>query len=210
MEMRFGRAGWIEVEDVPSLGSRRLYVRVAPDVRGRFGVYEIYIDGQQDRAPIPAKLLRTLPLETIEAFANNDSQKLNSRLGEPNVDLSRLAASYNTSYGWIGSKAHHAQDWIANSNLVQMPGVDWEPVYDRAPRARRPSEKPEPLSRPTRVTDEFLQQVAAWYLWAVQNKKNPAPLMAEQTGSSPQSVHRWVAKARSKGYLGAASHGKVG
>lgn len=61
-----------------------------------------------------------------------------------------------------------------------------------------------------RITDEFLENLAAMYRWAVASGKAPAPVIAESAGVPASRVHRWVAQARQRGFLPPAIKGKAG
>lgn len=61
-----------------------------------------------------------------------------------------------------------------------------------------------------RLTDEFLENLAEVYRWAVESGKPPAPLIAELSKSSVRTVHGWVSEARKRGFLPPAVKGKAG
>jgi len=62
-------------------------------------------------------------------------------------------------------------------------------------------------SVPTRLTDEFLTEIAARYL---QLGRGYARAIAEQRKVSPRTVVSWIEKARERGILSATTPGAVG
>jgi hypothetical protein len=61
-----------------------------------------------------------------------------------------------------------------------------------------------------RITDEFLQNLAAMYRWMVASGDAPAPAIADSADVPVSRVHRWVAQARRRGFLPPAIKGKAG
>jgi transposase len=61
-----------------------------------------------------------------------------------------------------------------------------------------------------RKPDGFYQRVAEVYAELAQLSRRPAADMAEASGVSAASVHRWVAEARRRGYLPRAEPGRRG
>lgn len=62
-----------------------------------------------------------------------------------------------------------------------------------------------------RITDEFLQNLAAMYRWAGPPRSSaPAVVIAESADVPVTRVHRWVAQARKRGFLPPAIKGKAG
>lgn len=66
------------------------------------------------------------------------------------------------------------------------------------PARKRPAIK-SPNGGP--LTPEFFQQLSAYYLDALTRNERPLVAIAEVTGAPHNTVARWVAKARSGGYL---------
>lgn len=61
------------------------------------------------------------------------------------------------------------------------------------------------------VTDEQIAQIAEDYLRAVdQSQKAPVATLAKTHNVSVSTIHRWLDRARKKGLLGPATHGKAG
>lgn len=61
-----------------------------------------------------------------------------------------------------------------------------------------------------RITDAFLEDVAAAYRWHVGAKNAPAPAIAENSGVPVRTVHRWIYEARKRGILPPARTGRAG
>ena len=96
---------------------------------------------------------------------------------------------------------------------AQIKGSD----VKQAPMGPDPQPDPQVDVRPSAVTapehgltDDFLRQVAANYVWAVRHRKRPAPFIAEQSGYSVRTVHSWISKARARGFLAPTTKGRVG
>jgi hypothetical protein len=66
-----------------------------------------------------------------------------------------------------------------------------------------PSRKRPPLTPPHggRLTPEFFTQISEYYLDALTRNERPLVSISEVTGAPHNTVARWVAKARSGGYL---------
>ena len=61
------------------------------------------------------------------------------------------------------------------------------------------------------VTDEQIEQIAEQYLLAVeQDQRAPVATLAKTHNVSASTIHRWLGRARKKGLLGPATHGKAG
>jgi transposase len=52
-----------------------------------------------------------------------------------------------------------------------------------------------------KLSDQHLIQVATLYSRAMSDQRPPAPVIAEHFGRPVATVHRWVAKARERGFL---------
>ena len=83
-----------------------------------------------------------------------------------------------------------------------------EDVIRRARRAR--AQRPR-LERPSsrRLDDGFYKRVAAAYTGAVAHGLRPAKTLAADSDTPAGTVNRWIAGARSRGYLSPAEPGKV-
>jgi hypothetical protein len=66
------------------------------------------------------------------------------------------------------------------------------------------------LARPKgNKLDDFYKQVAIAYRGAIAEGMNPRQALAQDTGSKPDSVARWVREARRRGYLRPTQPGKA-
>lgn len=91
------------------------------------------------------------------------------------------------------------------------------PVGSSIPRSTLVADDGEPradftLIRPPdgRISNEFLENLAEMYRWAVESGKAPAPAIANTANAPVRTVHRWVAEARKRGFLPPAIRGKAG
>lgn len=89
-------------------------------------------------------------------------------------------------------------------------------IEDGAPeevieRSRRAIAKRPRLERPAlrRLDDDFYKRVAAAYTGAVAHGLRPAKTLAAESDTPAGTVNRWIAEARSCGYLPPGEPGKV-
>jgi hypothetical protein len=70
---------------------------------------------------------------------------------------------------------------------------------------------PVKLERPAtrRLTDDFYKDVARAYSLAVETGRNPRKALAEASATPADTVARWIAEARRRGFLPPAEPGKV-
>ena len=207
--LSIGNGGWAEVEDLPLLGGRRLYVKFEPDSEGRMTVVDLYVDG--GGRSLSAALLRRLPVELIEGHANSFLAvgAIQAGMASPASPMAVLASHYATTA--VGD-----HDWVSRARLSQVPESS-EPVVPVQPPRGAPflaDELPAqpPLFAPAggALSIEFLQQVKAVYEWALTNGHAPAKVMAEQTDVSERTAQGWVAKARRRGVMLPGRQGKKG
>jgi hypothetical protein len=58
--------------------------------------------------------------------------------------------------------------------------------------------------------DKFYREVASFYMDRLEDGRAPAPELAEATGKPVSTVRRWVAEARTRGYLPKGRQGRAG
>lgn len=199
MRIREGQAGWVEVGEVPGIEGR-LYLRLALD-GGKWAVRELYLDSEK---PITAATLSRVPLGPTELLINADPDYLASRAHDPGPDLSTLATYFAT---FLPRQIDH---WVALSMHAQR---EDSPV--RRPRKLpKPSPKAQqerpPLVAPERLDEAFFTSLARAYVDVVNRGQRPAPVLADEAGVSPRTVHRWVLEARKRGYLPKGTQGRAG
>ncbi|MCW2763606.1 MAG: hypothetical protein JWR85_3807 [Marmoricola sp.] len=200
-QVEYGRGGWIRVSSSNLNGW--LYLRLAVQ-DGRPVPVEFYYDGRGHE--VSAKMLRSLPLKNVVAFAlDGHSEWLERSIQTYGPNLSLLASYFSTGFG---SQAKH---WVADSWRAQIPnsGVK-NPTPGKPPPPVTTADRPVPLSAPENgLTDTFLRSVAENYNWALRRRVRPAPELARMAGVSPRTVHGWVAKARDRGIMPPARKGGV-
>jgi hypothetical protein len=175
-----------------------LYLRLAPDERGRWSTREVYLQGEW--RGVVAGDLRELPLSRIEASVDID--RLARRATEAGPALSVLASHF--SVGSFGSQRH---DWVRDSFEVQA-GARPVKVERRPKTPTRPTIQR--LSRPfDGITEDFLRHVAVAYARAVEDGLSPAIELAAQADVPVRTVHRWVYIARQRGVMPPAARGRV-
>jgi hypothetical protein len=198
----YGNGGWIRVDE-PTMPGQPIYVRYHSD-NGRPVMTDFYVDGRGHE--IPSGLFRQLDPTGFTAWAmRGESEWLERSARLPGPDLSRLASWFNSIFG------RQTTHWVADSMRAQITG---NPVKQarmgREPELLEEPAAPEPVKPPIGLTDDFLGTVADNYAWALRNRQRPAPMIANQTGSSVRTVHAWIRKARDRGILAPTTRGKVG
>lgn len=207
-ELSVGNGGWTRYRS--SALPAAVLVRFA-DRAGRLVPVELYVD--TDDGQLDAKLLRTVPLGRIEAWANQNDGSLRAHLDIPGPDLRRLAGHFATTFG---RKVTH---WVARSMAAQIRGSG-EP---QAPPARAPKLLPADedvvpgletfrLEVPTGRDhgDDFYSAAALSYAEAARWFRGPAGVLAEANKVPVSTVHRWVKEARRRGFLPPGAPGKAG
>lgn len=200
----FGHGGWVRVDEGGFPGP--VYVRYVNE-RGRAVPVEFYVDGRGHE--LRSDMFRDVDLGGFTAWAMaGDDVWLPHSTSQPGPDLSRLASHFATGFG---SQARH---WVADSMRAQRQGSG----VPQAPMGPEPDleadegdERPAPVvTSENGLTDDFLKSVAANYLWAVRNRRRPAPFIASQVSFSVRTVHSWISKARARGFLAPTTKGRVG
>jgi len=156
-----------------------------PDVRvprAAWKVVDLVIDG--DDTPIGAPLLRELPLAAIETLLNEPSvdQQLTQRLRDAADDLR------------VTDALSHFEVKTSEQPSRKLP----QPERPLSSSKRRPVLK-RPANR--KLTDEFLQQLAEFYIFVVANGERPLVAIEEAATVPRNTAARWVAMARKRGFL---------
>lgn len=225
MRIEHGNGGWVRVTSAQQPGP--LYLRYATDIRPV--LTEMYLDA--DGSEIAPAFLRSIDLSGLTALiARGNGERMDSSSRRAGPDMSRLASTFSTTWGSGSYAGRHCEacggpvkgiqaapngeraltDWTALGWFAQVRGSG----IPQAPRGSKPSAEPEsaapaPVAPPDGLTDAFLTTVADNYLWAVRQRRRPAPMIAQQTNSSVRTVHAWIRKARARGILPPASQGRV-
>jgi len=202
MQTGVGNDGWICVSDT----DRPLtYARFARE-GSRWVLREVYL--AVDTGELRSDDLRSVPAAELAAIANSPdvSEHLASRAGIPGPDLRRLASHFATTWG---SQATH---WVAQSWRAQYPksGVKQAPM-GKPPRPQpAPAAVPSLRTPPEGLTDAFLLEVAHAYAVAVALGMSPATAIADTSGVSARTVHKWVYTARKRGLMAPGRQGRIG
>lgn len=195
MRIYEGNGGWFEAEGELGMPGH-VYFRVQL-VDGTPRVTELYFDGRGE----PLQSVSRFPLRALEQLA---AQVSHERLQVAGPDLSRLAASFASTFGT-------AKHWVADAWRAQYPnsGVPQAPMP--RPRRREPAEQEIQLAAPEDgLTDTFLTDLARAYDQAVRQRTPPATAIAEATGFPRRTVESWIYKARKRGLMPpAARKGRV-
>jgi hypothetical protein len=115
------------------------------------------------------------------------------------VPLARIEIAINVS-GPVLETLVERIDEKPSANLAE----DFKGLYRRMPRQAR-------LERPTsrRLDDAFYRNVGWAYRAAAARGMSPAKTLAQDSGAPQGTVNRWIAEARSRGYLPPGEQGKV-
>lgn len=212
MQWSYGFGGWVRFDFSDWAGPA--YVRFQPLDDGGLVVTELYLDSRG--VGVRAADLARLDLDRLTHLARSGW----AEGGAPFVDaagpdLSRLASHWRTNFG---SQARH---WVADSMRAQRKGSDVRQApFGRDVRVDSrlgAAGETRPLYRPPtgtwRLPDSFLRDVAVAYRQAVGRGLRPAPELARQAGLGSDDVrlvHKWIAKARDRGFLDRGQQGKAG
>ncbi|MGW4752010.1 hypothetical protein [Streptomyces chartreusis] len=186
--------GWIRATD--RTGESTLYLHVRGSGEGtpqRLNIHRVVMDSSK---PISAHGWRRVPFSNIERLANGAGVR-EQLLLEPDSelpDLDELERYFLDDDGRLTSKALTTATIWAGQQPEQA------------------DEQPDPLRKPEgRITDDFLQELAATYRWLVNNgRRAPASVIADQTGAPVATVRRWIANARQRGFLPPGRPGRAG
>jgi hypothetical protein len=226
MRVSYGNGGWVQVDGIGLPGP--LYVRFAPDERGRWRAVEIYVDG--DGTPLSTAVLRQVRLDLLEA-AVGQYENMAARSATPGPDLHRLAAHYATTWGRSAYAGEHCdtcggpirgirgrilalRNWVAESWFAQFPdsGIRQVPLPRESTSLDAEFEELPEIEPPAgrRMTDDFLETIARAYAIAALKGLRPAPAIASKAGVSPRTVHKWIYTARARGFMPPGTRGRVG
>ena len=96
---------------------------------------------------------------------------------------------------------------IATITVPELLASGLDPYEYNYPRTGFPQAASVERSAPTRLTDEFLTEIATRY---VMIGRGYAKTIADQRHVSPRTVVSWIEKARERGILSATTNGSVG
>lgn len=208
----------MRASDVPTLPPGALvYVRFERDEAARRLVpLDVFVESTEGTR-LRGEHLRKLPLDVIEAVANeDDGADVESRMRHPGPLLGVAASHLATSWGTRQGEPHRP-DWTADMFWSQVEGSG----VPRAKRAATPErvegEVPAKLTTPPdgRYSDEWFRSLARSYNWALLQWRTrggdpPARELAQQAGVSVKTVHSWVYRARKAGFLSRVGQGQAG
>jgi hypothetical protein len=174
----------------------------------RFNVHRIVVDSS---APISTHLLRYVPFQEIEdavtGFLNDpgweDMWGLRKPADDP-IDIGKLeerfGARENLRRMDEAPELDGPERVLAGGMMVWVLGQDQDP-----------GERPPQLTRPERITDDFLADLARTYRWLVASGDTaPAASIAKEIGAPLGTVRRWVMNARQRGVLPPGRPGRAG
>lgn len=190
--------GWIRARGTDEDTTVYLRVRESGEGSSRLNVHYATMASEK---PISSHVWRFVPFEDIEMHANEKNYRRALELdpeefgGGPALD--DLDSYFVDDNGEAWQPAH----------TVQMR----EGVAAHRPSSRRKATEPAPLEHPgRRISEEFLRNLAAMYLWLVSQDQPPAPEIAKQTGAPVATVRRWISNARQREFLPPGRVGRAG
>jgi hypothetical protein len=136
-------------------------------------------------------------------------------LARGRVDSATLRALPLGRIEVLANAAPFAQEIRAKLEDVPRPGVEPQSPGPRPPWEPRKIISPTPhllhLAVPKGTKpDKFYKEAAELYAELAKDSRRPAADLAERSGVSVASVHRWIAEARRRGYLPRAERGRRG
>lgn len=180
--------GWVKCVDDSS--ERAVYLQLRPSDRDPAQLSTHTAVMQSDK-PISVHAWSQVPFAQIEMLVGN------------NPDARALVDSEHGHDPAAGFEEYFA----AHPYPQKTVRLSWSEVTPNVPE---PGDRPAPLQRPQRITDDFLKDVAAQYRWVSASGELPGPAMAEQTGAPVRTVQRWVYEARKRGFLPPGRPGRAG
>jgi hypothetical protein len=134
------------------------------------------------RERVDSAALRALPLGRIEALANSlpIAEEIRAKLKEP------------LRPGVEPLSPEPRQRWEPREIISPTPHL----LHLAVPKGTKP--------------DSFYKEAAELYAELAIRSRRPAADLAERSGVSVASVHRWIAEARRRGYLPPAERGRRG
>lgn len=220
MQMEIGFGGWVRASNISTLPENTLvYARFVRDDKARRLVpVELYIESTSGER-LRGEHLRRLPLDLIEAVANeNSGVDVEGGLGVPGPLLGIAASTFTMATWGTRKQEAYRPDWTADMHWSQLPGSGVPQARRQsAPPRRDEAEAPPPLSTPPggRYSEDWFRQLAKSYNWALRQWREnrgdpPAEALAKQAGVSVRTVHSWTYRARREGYLPKAKQGQAG
>jgi hypothetical protein len=137
------------------------------------------------------------------------------QLARGRVDSATLRALPLGRIEVLANAAPFAQEIRAKLEDTPRPGVEPQSPEPRPPWESRKIISPTPhlphLAVPKGTKpDRFYKEAAELYAELATHSRRPAADLAERSGISVASVHRWIAEARRRGYLPPAERGRRG
>jgi len=201
--------GWARAQS----GTVQLYLHLQPDDANdrRLRIYTAVLSADE---PITEDLWRDVPISGIEHHLVSYAW-----LSSPEID--RALEALKQKMAVDGFTVQALEDYFASTPPLEVhgmiPSAAWGRKASVALRGQtlvdgKPLVDQFDLKRPESgvLTDDFLRNVAGFYMAMVEVKESPAPIIAARTGASVRTVHGWIAEARKRGFLPPASRGKAG
>jgi hypothetical protein len=189
--------GWVRAKG-PDL---TVYLRVGRDPESQRALLRVCAAIVTGGKPVTEAMWRSVPLAKIE-----QNMGVISAFTSPDIDSTISALS--TPADIQGFSIEALERYFDESDRLPVQGT----IHTATGASDVSLAEQFQLSRPPggRLTDEYLKEVAAHYLAAVEAKRPPAPAVAAAADVSTRTVHGWIAEARRRGILPAATKGRAG
>lgn len=200
-DVYFWPGGWLRATDDRGV---KVILQVLPAGEGEALQLRLHTALMTSSKPITARMWREVPIAQIEMHLAV------WRRAQPN-EFTKLATPVEIEAFSVDGLDRY---------LSETPPL---PISGSIPTDVLVSEEGDPeagfslgLTRPPggRITDEFLQNIAELYRWAVESGRPPAIAIAHTSTDGHEvpvrTVHRWIAEARKRGFLPPAIKGKAG
>lgn len=196
-EIKFWPGGWGRATDDRGV---TVVLRFLPAGEGDALQLRLHTALMTSSGPITARMWRDVPLAVIE-----QNLALARRI-RPEDYVSLTEPSEIEGFSLEGLERYFAETpplpmghWIPTDLLLAEEG---EPTPNFHLGLKRPPGG--------RITDEFLENVAEMYRWAVEQGEAPAVSISGVAEVPVRTVHRWISEARKRGFLPPAVKGKAG
>lgn len=190
--------GWVRLKETDGPSVYLQFRQAGHAGQERFDMQAVVLRAGDDEA-LSARAWRRIPFSGVERFLS--LPRVRTALTFPCEEQPPAALDELDAYFNAGEMPGHPSEtgYISSGMLVSD-----EPEHAEA--GKLPAIKaPE-----GRLTDGFLQDVAAAYRWYTAAQQPPAPSISELAGVPVRTVHRWVYEARKRGILPPARAGRAG
>lgn len=204
--------GWLRLQRTD--GKASIYLRYqlsGPQGQERLTLQTVVMKGDDDEGEgLSGRVWRAVPLSQVEQVL---APLTATDLPAPQA---QAVAEMRDAFRPSGAEKSFTVDELDDYFEERSPVDD---LIERIQSEVADAAKPPALTQPDvaelrppegRLTDDFLKKIAAAHRYYSAISKSPAKDIAEQARVPVRTVHRWVLKAREKGFLPPARRGRAG